>query len=437
MKIRRVLLSITLFLVIICVVTFRYISHTEINNVDIVAINNVVKTVEEEFAIEKLDINRISTINRMNYRVVLTEDVDYNSQMNRAVKSQCTIMDFSYKNKMVGKIIVTGDDSAQKQMKDRLIVIIFLIVGIVWLMSCAVIIMIYYQIVRPFKKMQQFARRVAEGDLDFSLEIQKNNYFGAFTESFDLMREELKKARLGEYEANLSKKELVAELSHDIKTPVATIKAVCELMEAKWNSYEDSQKKNIKNDIEVTGLLDYSKEKVDVIYNKADMIDKLISNMFHATLEELEMLKIEAIEVESNVIEKMFQEINHYEKIHFINNVPECLIKCDTLRLSQVIDNVINNSYKYADTNIDVRFDIDRKDKSFIIKIKDYGDGVEESQLPLVCQKYYRGSSKKVRSVPGSGLGLYLAKLFMEGMQGTFECYNENGFVVEISVLMA
>lgn len=66
--------------------------------------------------------------------------------------------------------------------------------------------------------MKQFAEKIADGDLEFKLPMDRGNYFGAFTESFDLMREELIRARQGEYEANIRKKELVAELSHDIKT---------------------------------------------------------------------------------------------------------------------------------------------------------------------------------------------------------------------------
>jgi len=80
------------------------------------------------------------------------------------------------------------------------------------------------------------------------------------------MREELKRARESEYEANRSKKELVAELSHDIKTPVATIKAVCEVLCVKEKNQD-------------------TLEKVEVIANKAEMIDSLVGNMFHATLE--------------------------------------------------------------------------------------------------------------------------------------------------------
>ncbi|MDR1217504.1 MAG: hypothetical protein LBJ99_02835, partial [Oscillospiraceae bacterium] len=87
------------------------------------------------------------------------------------------------------------------------------------------------RILRPFQLMRGFARRVAAGELDVPLEMDRSNAFGAFTESFDLMREELRRARENESASERSKRELVASLSHDIQTPVASIEAVAELME--------------------------------------------------------------------------------------------------------------------------------------------------------------------------------------------------------------
>jgi len=121
-------------------------------------------------------------------------------------------------------------------MKSHLLKLLTLIlIGILALVYVTLGV-VYVWILKPFGVMKQFARKIADGDLEFKLSMDKGNYFGAFTESFDLMREELIKARQGEYEANISKKELVAELSHDIKTPVATIKAICELLQARLGS---------------------------------------------------------------------------------------------------------------------------------------------------------------------------------------------------------
>lgn len=97
------------------------------------------------------------------------------------------------------------------------------------------------------------------GNLDLPLEMDRQNLFGAFTESFDLMRSELKKARLAEAKANAEKKELVAKLSHDIKTPVASIKAAAEVGLALSET-------------------ERMKENYTQIIRKADQINGLITN---------------------------------------------------------------------------------------------------------------------------------------------------------------
>lgn len=102
--------------------------------------------------------------------------------------------------------------------------------------------------------------------MEVPLNMNKNNPFGVFTESFDIMREQLAAARKSEYEANRSKKELVASLSHDIKTPVASIKAVSELMLLRAMDAKDIRQLNMIN-------------------AKAEQIDLMITDMFHATLE--------------------------------------------------------------------------------------------------------------------------------------------------------
>ena len=170
-----------------------------------------------------------------------------------------------------------------------------------------------------------------EAILDIPLNMDKNNYFGAFTESFDLLREELSAARQREYESNRSKKELVATLSHDIKTPVASIKAVSELM-----LMQAKDEKVIK--------------QVNTIYSKAEQINLLVTDMFHATLEELQQLKLTVTEESSEVLVDMIENVNYDHQIVY-DSIPPCIILTDPVRMQQVIDNIISNSYKYAGTN--------------------------------------------------------------------------------------
>ena len=85
---------------------------------------------------------------------------------------------------------------------------------------------LWVSVVRPFHKLSDFAERVAAGDLDLPLKYERTNYFGKFTWAFDSMRKEIQRARSCEREAIENNKTVIASLSHDIKTPVATVRAM-------------------------------------------------------------------------------------------------------------------------------------------------------------------------------------------------------------------
>lgn len=349
-------------------------------------------------------------------KIYLKSDADYASQVTEAIRNNKILMDYEKNDKLLGKIVFSGDRDLLNSLRQILRSRIIQACAGILLLGYTMLWLIYYFYIRPFKKLQQFAVNIAKGNLDVPLSIYKGNYFGVFTESFDLMREELKTARENEYKANASKKELVAELSHDMKTPIATIKATCEVLKLKaLKSSNESEKADIL-------------EKAGIIEQKSDMIDQLIGNMFHATLEELQNLKVEALEVPSTVIPDMFEELQYYGNIKLMNTLPECLIYMDKLRLKQVIDNIVNNSYKYAGTAMEVSFK--EQKTGILIEIRDFGQGVLEEELPLITEKYYRGTNGKGKS--GAGLGLFLAKYFMDNMKGTLECYNDKGFVVNL-----
>jgi signal transduction histidine kinase len=165
------------------------------------------------------------------------------------------------------------------------------------------------------------------------------------------MREELKASRDREEAAVKSRKELVAELSHDIKTPVASIKAMADVMS-------------------LTAKDELERDTISAINGKADQIDKLISNLFHATLEELEQLEVHTEEVTSTELFQMLQEADYMKKISEID-IKDAVVISDPLRINQVISNIIANSYKYAGTDITVssRFETGY----YILEIADKG----------------------------------------------------------------
>ncbi|MDN4494867.1 HAMP domain-containing sensor histidine kinase [Ureibacillus aquaedulcis] len=388
---------------------------------DLVAINDVVKTVEKnwghvgEETFRNSDLAQPFTIIDYSGTVIYRTPGNHFNNNNEAIKNRDTFIDLRQDNEIVGKIIIRNNEQEiMQQMKNELVASISLILGLLLIVTLFFIIYIDRTLLKPFKQLQNFAVNVVRGNLEIPLNMNKNNYFGAFTESFDLLREELGAARQREYESNRSKKELVATLSHDIKTPVASIKAVSELM-----LLQAKDDKVIKH--------------VNTIYSKAEQIDLLVTDMFHATLEELQQLRLTVAEESSEVLMEMIENVNYGNKIAY-DHIPQCIILIDPIRMQQVIDNIISNSYKYAGTNVSIKSQINQG--YLELYIMDFGTGVSEGELPLLFNKYYRG--KNVLGKNGSGLGLYISKYFIENMDGQIRCCNrEDGFTVVMKIKLA
>ena len=410
MKIRILAIIYIIVLVITGAFLYRRIEDREVYDIDMLALNS--KSYEISQALDEGSDPK-ALEEEYDCDIVLCSEAQYEADNNMFIREGYSVFDYVNDGAISGKIAFAAREeeylSRENNEKKILVSILFAVL----LLGLGILFVVWYFFVRPFNDLKVFAEHVSKGNLDLPLKMRKHNYFGAFTESFDRLREELKKASEREIEASRSKKELVAELSHDIKTPVATIQATCEVMEVKYKDKDPD-------------IL----EKVEVIKAKASSVDRLIDNMFKATLDELEELKVEQTEESSKILADIISELRFYGTVETKNEVPECLVYADRLRLEQVIDNIAGNSFKYAGTPLEIEFSDDAE--NLHVLFMDRGQGVPEEEISLLTSKFYRGSLAAGKD--GSGLGLYLAAVFMERMGGGLEVRNRDGggFVVEI-----
>lgn len=346
--------------------------------------------------------------------VILYTRDDIAKSISSATSDYDIIRNIEVDGKVSGYLIV-HNPKAELEKQTNMKIALFVMVLILLTVVVSVLYYVYLKrrVLDPFKKLKGFAVRVAGGNLDTPLEMDKGNVFGPFTESFDIMREELKASREREEKAVKSRKELVAQLSHDIKTPVSSIKAMTDVMSL-TASEED-------------------KVTISAINAKADQIDSLISNLFHATLEELEQLEVKPEDINSTDIVQMIKDADYQNKIEKLD-IKDAVVFADRLRLNQVLNNIIFNSYKYADTGINVtsRFE-NAGSKYLFIEIADKGPGVPEEELEMITQKFKRGSNAGNKD--GSGLGLYISDYLMNKMEGSLTVRNTgDGFAVEIGI---
>lgn len=309
-------------------------------------------------------------------------------------------------------IMLDSGEDAYEGIKNRML----LGFGICTLsiLAGAVLLGIYIRrnIVVPFRRMKDFAAKVAEGNLDEPLLIEKSNLFGVFSESFDIMREELASSKKREQELQRKEKELVASLSHDLKTPITGIKLSAELLRAKL----------ARGETENLGQI------ADNVFKKAEQMDLLVSDLFTYTLEDLSEFTVNCQDEESGVLSDIVRK-NDDKGCIVQSSIPGVLINTDVKRMDQVIGNIISNSFKYANTQIDVTYAV--TGEYLEMQIRDYGPGVPSEELPLITNRFYRGKSIADTKKEGSGLGLYISKTLMEKMNGELICKNEaDGFSV-------
>lgn len=418
MKKQVFLIGVLLVLIAEIITLIIFAVQTPDFSQDTVAVNEVVQSVMKDF--NNLEEHKNTTA--LDY-VVLDENGNLiyktksglSESVNEAIMHRDTILDITTDSGIVGKVIIYNDGAQTLQsQKQTAIIVLSVAITVQGGIFIGYAVYMHFTIIRPFRKLKGFAERIASGNLDIPLEMDKRNLFGAFTESFDIMRSELKKARIAEAQANASKKELVAKLSHDIKTPVASIKAVSEVGLAVATNEKE-------------------KENYSHIIGKVDQINTLVTNLFTATLEELQQLTVTPTNIDSNQVKTLIENADYMHRAT-VPDMPECLVYADGLRLQQVFDNIFANSYKYAKTDIIVT--TQKADNYIVIGIEDYGGGALPEELPVLKEKFKRGSNAK--NTEGAGLGLYISDYFMREMQGELNIENgEHGLKVTITLALS
>ena len=384
------------------------------NDVDVIQLNDIRETAEKNWdTLQNLDRKDfgadfvvLDNKNNMLYSSSFMEE-EVNLTVEQAIKCRYPYAYVVKDNSIVGCVIMhESGEELYRSMRNRML-LGFVICGVSILLG-ALLLCLYIQknIILPFRQMEDFAGKVAEGKLDEPLLMERNHMFGVFSESFDIMREELAESRKREQALQRKEKELVASLSHDLKTPITGIKLSAELLKAK---------------LAIQGIENLD-QIADNIYKKAEQMDFLVSDLFSYTLDDLSEFTVNCQDEESGVLGDIIKKND--DKGYIVQGtIPPVLIHIDVKRLSQVIGNIISNSYKYADTKIDVDY---KMVSGYIeMRIRDYGPGVPEGELQLITNKFYRGKGVENTEKDGSGLGLYIAKTLVEKMDGEMICKSE------------
>ncbi len=411
MKSRWFIIILVLTLLLETAGCFLLLGKMERVGQDPLQVNECLHAVEENWNNEAAYVNTLPFVLLDTDGALLYQNTEGISRsVNEAVRNNDLILDVVVENVTVGKMIIHNETAESiNGYRTRILRVVCGMGALQILLVLALYLFLKKRIIQPFQKLSDFAVRVAGGNLDIPLNMDRKHVFGSFTEAFDIMRSELKKARIAEKKANDDKKEMVAKLSHDIKTPMASIKSTAEF------GYEAATEER-------------TKKMFQQINMKSGQLTALVDNLFTSSVQDITEIAVNPGNYSSDILPALIQHADYLGKANQVD-VPDCRIYADKLRLQQSFDNIFMNSYKYAGTEITV--DVRLEEMYLVIRITDCGGGVKPEELPLLKEKYKRGSNTKEKD--GAGLGLYLTDYFLVKMDGKLVLQNADpGFAAVV-----
>ena len=298
---------------------------------------------------------------------------------------------------------------------------------IVFMTAALLVYWIYRTVSIPLAKLQKAARNIKEGNLDFEIKADADDEIGQLCQDFEEMRLRLKANAEEKVAFDKENKELISNISHDLKTPITAIKGYVEGI--------------------MDGVAD-TPEKMDryikTIYNKANDMDRLIDELtFYSKIDTNKIpynyTKINVAEYFGDCLEDvgLDMETRGIELGYFNYVDNDVMIIADAEQMKRVINNIIGNSLKYLDKKkgiINIRI---KDDGDFIqIVIEDNGKGIAAKDLPFIFDRFYRTDSSRNSSKGGSGIGLSIVKKIIEDHGGRIWATSKEGIGTEVHFVL-
>ena len=286
---------------------------------------------------------------------------------------------------------------------------------ILFIFTAIIILVLVYvrnSILKPFNALSEMPYELSKGNFKEALKENKNRYFGKFVWGINVLRENLDHHKIKELKLEKEKKLLLLSISHDIKTPLNTIKLYAKAIEEEV--YDTNEKKLLAAKQIQEKSLEIERFVKEIIKTSSEDILEVEVKNSEFYLKDL-MDKINATYKEKCILRMLDFTVEDYSNK---------LIKGDLDRALEVMGNIIENAFKYGDGK-EIKICFYEEDYCQLIKIFNSGEILNQNEFNHIFDSFYRGSNAMDKE--GNGLGLYICKYIMEKMEGEIfaECEKE------------
>ena len=297
-----------------------------------------------------------------------------------------------------------GDDlylviyTPQQSLKSTVSVIqvqLLIVTGVIIVLSFFLSMYMSHKLADPIIEMSKTAKKWADGDKNVTFKASGYQELAELADALNYAKEGI--SRTGQLQADL-----LANVSHDLKTPLTMIKAYAEMI--RDISGNDKAKRDFH-----TGVIIDETDRLTMLVNDILDLSKLQNNM-----DNLDIKRFDLSALCENVILR-FSEFAKKDGYILLTEIePDLFVKADEQKIAQVVYNLIGNSINYTGDDKTVKISLRKKGDKIVFETIDSGKGISEESLKTIWEKYYRASETHQRPIKGTGLGLSIVKTILE-----------------------
>ena len=286
---------------------------------------------------------------------------------------------------------------------------------------------IYKRILVPLDKMRIATKKIADGNFDYELDEKDFVEIPFLYNDFEKMRIKLKENEEEKILSENASRELVSNISHDLKTPLTAIRGY---VEGILDGVASSPQK----------VRDY----LTTIYNKTNDMTKLIDELlYYSRVSGNEFSynfeKTNVKEFFDDYVKDLYLELDTI-KINFsysANVDADTVIDIDREQIKRALNNIVANAVKYMDKeDPEIHFRVKETMDAINIRISDNGRGIDEKDLPHIFERFYRSDASRNTKLGGSGIGLSIVKKVIENHEGSVVAMSKSGVGTDMDIVL-
>lgn len=317
-------------------------------------------------------------------------------------------------------------ENRQEEIAILAILLIVIVIIISLLTNRFLTRIIFKNIITPLDTLVYGVHRIRDGDLDYRISYKGNKEFSAVCSDFNEMAEKLLEMVTVRKKDEKNRKELFAGISHDLRTPIASIRNYVEGIEYGVASTQQMQKKYLK-----------------IIKDKTRDLEYIINQLFHFSKLDIGEfpMQMQSCDIGKWLANFVKIVLDEYEqkglKITLTENVQSIFLSLDTTQFRNVLTNILENSLKYGNTHQGImKITCQKNHDNVIISLTDNGHGVPVDTLDMLFDIFYRSDKSRKNPSQGSGLGLAISAKTVERFGGSIKAVNasEGGLTIIIAL---